>query len=208
MIVGICIGNNLRRPLYSATYKHEYITSATCEDSTTEFVSTGGPFPLGGREHFVKVALIDPTSVIRGPLFNETIGTAPTLLTVTTGASHVQCTTNETQDVEQYLSTIYFRTGVNRGGYRVVTSTSTTTHTWDTPLYKDVAVGDTAVIVNLRPLGPSRFYTDATATWIDVNAEVDTDYLGAFVTKLDLSQAAAEFVEFRLDYDHFCGARA
>ena len=208
VIVGVCIGNNLRHPLYSATYFHEYITSADPTDSTLEHVLTGGPFPTGSREDFVKISLVDPCTTINGPLFNGAWNTAPALLTAASGLSHIGATFNACQEYEQYHSTIYFRTGPNAGAYRILNnSDSTSVLAWDTPLYKDVVAGDTAVVVNTRNIGPGRIYTDATATWIDCDHDNTEDFLGVFAVQLDLEIAGSENLTFRFDGDHFTGKR-
>lgn len=210
--LGVVIGNNLRDPVFNTTAKANYITSATPHDSTTEFVSTEGVWIKGGREHMVKIAVIDPTTVIKGPLWDSAVGTAPTVSTVTTGCSGdgIGCTTGAASvaSVPVY-STIYFRTGANKGAYRVLDTTSSTTHEWDTPFYADIAVGDTCVVVNMRPFGTSRAQILLTyGTGWDIDEAVTAAYFHITVLKLDLSTANSEHVYFRFDGDNFCQARA
>jgi len=204
---GVAIGHNLRRPVFNTTYNTEYITSATPHDSTTEFVSLDGVWPKGGREHFVKVALIDPSTILRGNLVDSAVGTAPAVGTVTTGSGTdgLDCTTSamSVATVAGY-STIYFRTGANKGTYRCLDSASDTTHTWDTPCYKDVAVGDKAVAVNVLPVGLSRVQLLATGlTCFDIDEAVTSDYFGIDVIRLDLSEQYKEYVEFRWNIINF-----
>ena len=108
---GVVIGDNNRKPLYNATAKAQYITDASPHGSTNEYVSTGGPYILGGREAMVKVDVIDPSTVLRGNLWLDAPGAAPTVVTVTTGDTDgVSCTTGacDVATIEGW-ATIYFR---------------------------------------------------------------------------------------------------
>lgn len=197
---GVVIGTNKRDPLFNTTGKCEYITSATPHDSTTEFVLTGGPYPLGGREPMAKVNLIDPCTVIKGSLVDSAVGTAPTVGTVTAGDTDgITCTTGamSVATVAGY-STIYFRTGANKGTYRILDSASATTHTWDIPTYADISIGDTAVAVNVLPFGLSKVQLLATySTCFDIDEAVTSHYFGIDVIRLDLSTQYSEYIEFR-----------
>ena len=197
---GVAIGHNLRTPVFNTTGKCEYITSATPHDSTTEYVSHGASeYPMGGREAFVKVSIITPCTVLRGSLVDSAVGTAPTVGTVTAGSTDgLSCTTGAMSVATiAGLSTIYFRTGANAGTYRVLDSASTTSHTWDTPTYADVAVGDTAVAVNVLPFGLSRVQLLATyMTCFDIDEACTSDYFGIDVVRLNLAEQYKEYVEF------------
>lgn len=211
MPLGICIGSNIRTPLFDTTGKCEYIQDATPHDSTTEYVSVGGMYSGGTREALVKLALIDPTTVIQGPIFNAAVGTAPSLLTTTnTSTTGTGCTTNA-NDVASVAvhSTAYFRSGANMGSYRVVDSAHATTHTWDKPLYKDIAIGDTLVIINgLRIFGNSLMQLGTTyCSYINCGAALTTDYYNIFVLRLDLTTAGSETVDFRWGGDNFAVKR-
>jgi len=198
---GVVIGTNNRKPLFNTTAKTEYITSATPHDSTSEFVLTGGPYILGGREAFVKIDVIDPCTVLRGSLVDSAVGTAPAVGTVTTacGGDATDCTTSEMSVATVAgFSTIYMRTGANKGTYRVLYSASTTTHTWYKPMYAHVSVGDTAVAVNVMPFGLSTVQLLATySTAFDIDEAVTSHYFGIDVLRLDLSEQYKEYVEFR-----------
>ena len=209
--MGVVIGLNAKNPAYDSTYKAEKITDVSPHDNTVEYVLHGGKHPLGDRAAYAKVALITPNTVLRGPLFNAAFGTAMTLGTVTTGGSTgVSCTVNalEVAGVAN-LSTVYFRTGANRGVYRITDDASTTALTWDKATYADVAVGDTLVRVNgLRIFGPSRAQFDAEAMYINSAAALTADYYGVNVIALDLSESGKEHVDFMFNADHFCLKRA
>ena len=207
---GIVVGTNSSTSNYDATYQTEKITDITPHDSTTSYVGQEGVWSKGGRVAMALVELIDPTTVIKGDLNNAAVGTAPTLLTVTTGgATGVSCTTGAT-DVAgvAVLSTIYFRTGANAGEYRITDDTSTTALTWDKPTYADVAIGDTAVRVNIRAQGLATCQFDSESIYVDIGATTTTNNYSINVIKLDLSTANKEHVYFTFNADHFAGARA
>ena len=158
----------------------------------------------------VEIDLITPMSIIRAPIFNAAKGTAPSLLTCTTGnSSGVAGTFNAcdfTPTTENY-STIYFRSGNNAGSYRVMDLASTTSLGWDDALRNDVAVGDTAVAVPIRTHGPSQIYFHATQMgWIDCAVEqalAGTALWSVTVIRLDLSVAGKEYCDFMFHSNHF-----
>jgi len=214
---GVVIGNNNVEGniQFSTTYNTEYITQKAAGDhygSTTEYRGVEGVWAKGDPQAMVEVAIICPSTVLRGDLFNAAVGTAPTIGTVSTasGGDGIGCTSSAV-DVATIanFSTIYVRTGANQGIYRTLTSNSTTAHVWLKAMKADVAVGDTIVAINgLRPYGISIMQLDDEATYIDINAALSADYFKIVVHRLDLSESGKEFVEFRFDADNFCGARA
>ena len=213
--LGVVVGNNLRKPLWDDTYKASYITegaAAAPHTSTTEFVNMGGAYSKNEKRGMVQVAVITPHTVLRAPIYNNAVGTAPTLLTVTTGsADGLSCTTNATQNTPVAdLDTIYFRTGANAGLYRITDDTSTTVRTWDVATNNDVAVGDTAVNVPVRHCGFSyvRFGDDTVCSYLNCSETAATDYDVINVMRLDLEVAGQEYVEFSFGGDHFDLLRA
>ena len=205
---GVTIGHNSRTRLFNTTYKTEYITSATPHDSTTEFVGVDGPYSKGTREAMVKVAVIDPSTVCKSNIVADAVGTAPTILTATadvaagTSMAHNE---NHVASIDGW-STIYFRSGANRGTYKVLNGTaSTTASAWTLPCYKDVITGDTAVVVNLRPWGISQAQLLATGlTCFDVGTDMTgPNYFGIDVLRLDLAEQYKEYVEFRWNIINF-----
>ena len=202
---GVVLGNNLKNPNYDTTYQTNSITDATPHDSTTEFAMVEGVWAKGDKQAMVEIAVITPETILKAPLRNASVSTAPTLLTVTTGdVNGVSCTTNAT-DVAGIAvrSTIYFRTGANQGSYRITDDTSTTALTWDKPTTKDVAISDTAVRVPYRALGPTQVQTDSESMYLNVAADATSDYWVFDVLKLDLSQAGNEHMYFKFNTDHF-----
>lgn len=205
--LGVVIGTNLATPLYSSTYLTEYITDASPHDTTADLQGVEGPFAKGDKTHMCKVQLIDPTTVLRAPIRNAAIATAPTVVTATNTSTDGLGITTGATDVAPVAvwSTIYCRSGANAGAYRVIDTTSTTVHAWDKAMVSDIAIGDTFVIaVGLRPVGPSKAYISAEGDYIDCAAALTTNYLFIDVVRLDLSVAGDEYVEFRFNIDNFC----
>jgi len=206
---GVVIGTNLKTPAFNTTYNADAITDVSPLNSTVEYVMHEGPWSRGDKVAMVEVAVIDEDTVLKGPLNNAAVGVAPTLLTVTTGGT-VSATTNAT-DVAGVanLATLYCRTGVNAGAYRITSDTSTTALTWGKATTNAIAIGDTAVRVNgLRVAGPSRAQFDTESMYIDVAAANTANYYGVDVIKLDLREANKEHVFFKFNVDHFAGTRA
>jgi hypothetical protein len=198
---------------YSSTYKAEYITAAAAGaayNSTTQYQGVEGPWPKGDPIAMVQIAVIDPCTVLRGPLYNAAVGTAPTEVTVTTGSGTdgLGCTTTSA-DVATVatLGTIYARSGKNKGIYRTLTTASATVHAWLQAMPKDMEIGDKAVVVGLRPYGMS--YCQITmGLYIDISQTAATNHFIIDVLRMDLSEAGKEYVEFRFNADNFCAKRA
>ena len=212
--LGVCIGTNRKNPLFDSTELTEYITSPAAADAhdgaSIEYVGVEGPWAKGDPIPMVKIALIDPTTILRAPIRNAAIGTAPTVVTVTTGSvDGLGCTTGamDFTGTTSNLHTLYCRSGANAGAYRISDSASSTVHTWDVALRNDVAVGDKFVGVPLRTHGYSTvMFDDATAMFIDC---ADAPVLNGSarwiiqVVRLDLATPGQEYAEFRFDPVHF-----
>ncbi len=209
--MGIVVGLNLRTPAYDSTYKTEKVTDVSPLNNTVEYALHGGPYSFGETAAMAKIAIIDACTVIRGPIFNAAFGTAMTVGTVSTGDANGVSATSSALEVAGVatLAAMYFRTGANRGIYRITDDSSTTALTWDKATPHAVAVDDTLVRANgLRLFGPSRVQFDSESLYINSAAALTTDYYGIDVITLDLSEAGKESVEFRFNADHFCLKRA
>lgn len=213
---GVVVGHNLKTPVFDTTYKADKITDGgptAPHGSTTEYVGTGAsPYGFADRLPMVEIALIFPNTLLRAPIYNDAVGTAPTLLTATnTSADGLGITTNACEHTPvANLSTMYCRTGANAGQYRITDDTSTTVATWDVAMVNDIAIGDTFVRVPLRPFGLSyvRLGDDTVCSYINSSETPATDYSVIHVVRLDLSQAGKEYAEFYFDADNFSTARA
>jgi len=215
--LGVCIGTNRKNPLFDSTELTEYITSPAAGDAfggaSIEYVGVEGPWAKGDPIPMVKVALIDPSTVIRAPLRVAAIGTAPSVETVTsqtTGGSTGVGFTSGTMDftsIANDMQTIYFRSGGNAGTYRLNNSASATAALFAKATRNSIEIGDTFVIVPVRSHGYSTvMFDDATAMFIDcADAPVldGTDRWIISVVRLDLATAGNEYCEFRFDPVHF-----
>lgn len=205
-IFGVVVGTNLKTPSYSSTVLADGITYVAPSSAGAEdYVMTEGPWAKGDLQAMVKIALIDPTITLRGKIYTDTVGTAPTVQTVTSGASTLGVTSTTSSDEAGIasLSTIYFRTGTVAGAYRVTDDSSQTAITWDTPTVSSPAVNDTFVRVNYRPQGRCRMQVDSEAMFCDAGATVTSNYFSICVTRLDLSVAGGEYIDFKFDPAHF-----
>jgi hypothetical protein len=212
IIFGLVIGTSNKTPSFSTTYNAEQITYASPNAAgvnTNTYTGVGGPWAKGDNIAYVKVAILDPTITLRSHLYQSSsvVGTAPTVGTVTASTSG-QTVTTATVGVVGVASqsTLYFRSGNAAGAYRVTDDTSATVHTWDIPLSSTAAsaqVGDTIVKVNLRPVGQCRAQLSNEALWINSGASVTTNYFSVNVTRLDLSTAGKEYVDFKIDPIHY-----
>lgn len=211
---GVVIGTNRKSPLYDTTYLCEYITSPAAADAhdgaSIDYVGVEGPWAKGDPIPMVKVAIITPSTVLRGKLFATAYGTAPALLTATAADTNGLGVTTNAADftpVAEHLNTIYCRSGANAGSYRHTDATSTTVHTWDVAMRSDTAIGDTFVMAPMRFQGPSTVQLSTDAMYFECDAEPHVDASNHYiinVLRLDLSVAGSEYVEFFFSSVHFC----
>jgi hypothetical protein len=210
---GIAVGQNAMSPSYSSTYKGFSITSALPHASTVEYAGVEGPYAKGDKQAMVLVELINPSSIIKGRIFNATYGTAITVGTVTTGhasGTGFTCSAglSDASTPVAALGTVYCRSGANMGIYRMTTDTSATVKTVTPATPFDIAVGDKFVNVQLKSGGTCYMQTDAESMFVNAAANPATDYWIIEVVKLDLSEPGNEYVLFRFNTDHFCRVRA
>jgi hypothetical protein len=207
---GAVIGTNKRNPSFSTTSNSESITSASPHASTTEYAMMEGMYPKGDLAALVKVGLILPQTIIKGNIFFSTIGTAPTVGTVTaagvstTGAGFTSSTFGVDTPVTN-SHTVYFRSGANRGVYRVPYSTSATVVTVRSYFPFDIAAGDTVVGCNLK-VGRCKGQTDAESVFLDGAITLAANYWDLNVLWMDLSVPGKCVAYFQFGAIHFVGA--
>jgi hypothetical protein len=213
-VYGVVVGTNAKTPAFNPTLGAEQITYAEPPSATTEtYVGVEGPWAKGDLMAMVEIAVIDPSTVLRGEIFHSaTARTAPTVATVTASCSGLaaDCGSFGVTTVAQ-MSTLYFRSGSNAGSYRVLDSTAATGPTWDIILTSSTGangqLNDTVVATNLRPQGNCRMQVSTEALWIQGNAAVTADYFEVQVLRLDLSVAGSEYCEFRFVPNNFQGIK-
>ena len=209
---GVILAFNDAAPTYNSTYKGQSCTSVTtqAQQLARDFRGVEGMWAKGDPQPFAKVAVIGPSTILKGPIFLATYGVAPTVYTNTaadsTGATITTVATTMTPIV--YNTTWYCRSGANKGLYRVAYSTSTTSHTFYVHWPYGIAVGDTFVPVCLRPFGTSISNFDAESTFIEAQPTTGTNDFSLDVLDIDLSVAGAEYATFKFNADHFCAIRA
>ena len=202
LVFGVVIGTNKKIPTFDSTYKTEKITHVAPSSATADdYVMVEGVWAKGDLMSMVKVALITSESVLRAPLYDNTYGTALPTYTIASGASTGGMTTPTITPtpILASLSTFYFQSGPAAGAYRISKTAHATTHTWDMPLVKACAAGDTIVHMNgLRTIGQSFAQFDSTCQFIDANDALNTNYYLIDVLQLDLEDEKNAYVDFRL----------
>jgi hypothetical protein len=186
------------------------VASSSIHAATTQYLGgISAHSSRDGRPHAL-VALLDPTSYIKMPIFNAAFGTAITVGTVstasTTGAGFTSSTVADYTPVAG-LATAYCRSGANKGMYRITSDTSTTVKTFYDYSQYDIAVGDTFVSVPLR-LGTCYIQLDAASQYIEASASPATNYYIVDVVEINLETAGQEYAIFKFQPDQFSMARA
>lgn len=212
---GVVVGTNRRDPLYNSTWKANSIVdvvSAADQKAIEKVGGHGSNMPVGDQRCMVEVAIITPSTVLEGPIYNGAYGTAPTEVTVS-GASADGGVTAATVGTLDYtpvtaMCTAYGRSGGNAGAYRVTTGTTTTeiqvVHQFPNAT---IAIGDTFVGVPMKK-GLSFMQLDAEAMYIDASASPATNYFVVNCLDLKLGESGKETAVFMFGGDHFCLYRA
>ena len=197
---------------YSSTYLTEYDTSVNTQAELVARDTVGVEGMISKTDPIVAVQItriMGTNTVLKGPICAGALGTAPTVVTVTTGSAtgltYIAATSGFTPMT--LGCTTYCRTGANMGIYRIQSDASTTTRTMLIPFPYDIAIGDTFVSVNLK-VGTSFFMLDSLAMYIDGNAALTTHNSCGNVWEIDLKEAGKETATFSFGGDHFCSARA
>ena len=215
-IHSVVIGTNDATATYNGTYG-QYIQTTQTEtmalQNARKCLGNSGMFMAGDQQPLVKVALLNATTVLRGDIYNATVGTAPSVVTVTTGSATGAGMTTGAIDFTPVanMNTFYCRTGANAGLYRISKTTSTTVHTFDTCWPYPIAVGDTFVAVPMR-VGTSYVQITSTASYIGMGfncaSTPATNYFLINVLELRLRTAGMENVIFQFAPCHFDKVRA
>jgi hypothetical protein len=182
-IIGPCVAVRTS-PTYSSTYQGD---TATLDAAQAAQVAND---PVGATE--VDVCILAPGDMIKAPICTTTLGTAPTLLTVTTGsADGLTFVANTVATTVDDYSTAYCRTGANRGQYRNVITAGTTTQTFTIAFTYDIAEDDTFVVVNMTK-GFTKFDLDSQFQAFNGADDLTTAYHG-YCHQLNLEEAGQEW---------------
>jgi len=209
---GLVIGTSNRCEQYSSTYNAQYITSVITSNAnfTREMVGIEGGWGMD-QQAYVYVERIFPWTVLRSNIYFTTVGTAPTVATVssltTNGSTGMGYTTAATIGFTSIadLTTAYCRSGLNRGIYRVTEAGSTTALTFTSPFPYAVTIGDTFVHANIKSFGTCCLVPDAQGMWVDgaTAGTSGTTGVAADIVRLNLEEAGREYVDFRFNLYNF-----
>lgn len=212
VIYGVVAGfNNRLNPTFDST--GEYCAGVTTKAAQlardwafAEGFSKGDPQPL------VSVELIRPDTILRGSIYNATLGTAPTVSTDTGGADSTGYTSAGTvtaMDVANVADygTLFCRSGANAGFERTLHSASTTAPSLTVGFPYSVALGDKFVGVPLKR-GLSYIYIAGPGLFIDSSNGGGTNSFAVLVHSLKLDEAGKESADFSFCSCHFDPARA
>lgn len=193
-VMGICSGIVQTAKTYNSTYKGDTLAYTTTQ------ATLAGYDPKDAV--MAEVILVTPTTLIKGPVVKDTIGTAPVVVTNSTASSGgTTVTFGATLDttVDGY-STMYCRSGANRGLYRKVTTVGTTSSVAVVPFPVAIAINDTFVIANVV-LGQAHIDWDTQFQGIDSTPAL-SNYFKAYVHELNLEEAGKEYAVFTLSAAH------
>ncbi len=213
---GVIVGTNNKAPLFNTTYDAEYITGVVAQAGqlARDSVLMEGVTPKNDPSAMVEVALIDPSTYISGPIYNNAVGTAPTVQTITTRQTDGMITpeTWSAPDVSEFAvdeSTIHMRSGLNKGLYRIGVNTTNTAPAVTHAFPHDNTTSDTGIQIPVREIGPSKVQFDSESMYIDISVfSSSTLYYVIDIIKLDLAVANKERCIFRFNADHFALLRA
>lgn len=213
VVAGIVTGFNVRTPTYSSTSFSSTAAGVVTQAAqlARDWALNSASYPKGDPQLLVEVALITPWTLIRGPVYNNAIGTAPTLLT-STAADTTGFTTAGTTNACEFtpvanLATIYCRTGANAGLFRTTNDTSTTAPDVTVAFPQDVAIGDTFIRVPFKH-GLSQIYISGPGLYVNNSLGPGTNYFAVIVERFELSTSGRETVDFCFVPDHFSFSRA
>ena len=197
---GIITALNKRTPTYDSTYKTNYGISVAsqADELARDYFGAEGMTGKGEPALMAKVALIEATSVIEGPVMKTAYGTAPGILTMTTGsaAGLTGFVHNTADSTLVTLNNMYYcRSGLNAGLYRSSYAGSATTPTFRRAWPYATAIGDTFVASNFG-LGRQAIDFNSVGMYIDNGAAL-TNYYAVDVLSIDLKTAGQETAQFR-----------
>lgn len=189
------------------------VISGIVDDSRTYVAAASGTAQYGDRTTYTttqatvlangpseaQITLIQPgITLLRAPIYNAAWGTALTEQVVTTASATgvtITAAGDAITDIADDYATAYCRSGANRGEYRIVTtSTSTTVNTVVVPFPNAIAVGDVFVIASCV-LGVGGLDFPASADCIDGNNDMDA-YFDVFYHQINLEESGKEWASF------------
>jgi hypothetical protein len=199
MLVGMvsAIADNSRTYVAASSGTAGYGDMSTYTTTQATIAANLGTGLTGGGEVDVTLAIPYDT-LIRAPIYNGAWGTALTEQVATSASSTgvtITATGDAIADFTDAFGTIYCRSGANRGHYRVMTTTtSTTVNTVVVPFPYGIVVGDVFVAAGIR-LGMSTMNLPSSADCIDGNL-VQTSYIPVYYHEINLEESGKEYAIF------------
>lgn len=189
-IVGVVLSVEDESRTYDSTYRGDKCT----------YTTTQATIKANGSPGVVTVGYVLPgITLVKGPLNITTYGVAPQVLVETSGDSGGTTITHAGEtvaDAADDYSTIYCRTGANRGLYRVVTTGGTGAQVVTIPFPNAIAIGDTFVRASCV-LGVGGLDIITTANAIEADAAL-TNYFNVFYHDINLEEAGKEYAVFTI----------
>jgi len=204
IVIGFNVGPGYEN--FSTTYNSQYL--AGCATNALVIARqpyfTEGMWPKSTRVPMAKVALIDKTSVIQGPICYSAITAGPQVVTCTTadtaganaglsGMVHSALSVTTVASNNMY----YCRTGSNAGDYRPSYAASTTTPTFYNAWEHLWVVGDTFAVSNVG-LGRQELQFDSASMWVESAAPLTSYGFAVDVLEMNLKEVGKETIKFRL----------
>jgi len=183
----------------SRTYVASLSGTAQYGDRTT-YTTTQATVKANGPSEVQVTLAIPGITLMKAPIYNAAWGTALTVQTNTVASSGgvtITDTNNLITDIIDDKATAYCRTGANRGIYRPVsTTTSTSVSTVAVPFPNAIAVGDTFVIASCV-LGHGSMNFPTSADCIDGNHALAAFY-SVYYHEINLEESGKEYAVFAL----------
>lgn len=183
----------------SRTYVASSSGTAAYGDRTT-YTTTQATVKANGPSEVEVTVMIPMVTLVRAPIYNGAWGTALTELTCTSassGGTVIADTANAITDMKDDYCMAYCRSGANRGEYRIVTTTtSTTSQTVTVPFSNGIAIGDTFVVAGLVH-GYCTMDFPASADCIDGNNALAAG-IEVFYWDINLEESGKEYAIFTL----------
>ena len=191
------VADGSRTYVASSSGTAQYGDRSTYTTTQATIAANAGAKLTGGGE--VDVILAIPwITLFRAPIYNGAWGTALTEITTTSassGGTVVAGTGSAITDIADDFATAYCRTGANKGHYRIITtSTSTTSQTVTVPFPYGIAIGDTFVVASCV-LGYGGLQIPASADCIDGNAAMSA-YFNVYYHDINLEESGKEYAIF------------
>lgn len=188
----------------SPTYTATTYQSDMADYDTTQAAQLAND-PKGAVE--VDICVMRPGDMFKAPIGKAAISVNIDTVTATATdpeGDDIAHTADTITAPTHKLSTIYCRSGANKGLYRVITSGGTTDQDVTICFPYDIAVGDVFVCADVK-LGPCRI--DLSTYLLGIDASAASNYYDAFCHRLNLETAGEEYAVVSFAAHHMWATR-